>query len=102
MHTSRLFEIEFAPQADCVDAANRAVANLANHLELTQYRVEPLVRVGEGLVNPWTDEGALPKAFAYRIHFSDVAQGDWVSLRTDFLKPLAQQGVAFREVRLAA
>lgn len=100
--TRRLIEIEFATLTATVEAANRAVSKLADHLELTEYRVEPLVRVDERLVNPWEDESAQPQAFAYRIHLGEMGKGTWTELKNDFLRPLAQQGVAFREVRLAA
>ncbi len=102
MMTRRLIEIEFATRTDSVEAANRAVSQLANHLELTEYRVEPLVRVNHRLVNPWEDESAKPQAFAYRIHLGEIAKVNWAALKNDFLRPLAQQGVAFREVQLAA
>ncbi len=102
MMTRRLIEIEFATRTASVEAANRAVSQLANHLELTEYRVEPLVRVDQRLVNPWEDETAQPEAFAYRIHLGEMGKMNWVQLKNDFLRPLAQQGVAFREVRLAA
>ena len=46
--TRRLIEIEFATRTASVEAANRAVSQLANHLELTEYRVEPLIRVDQG------------------------------------------------------
>ena len=62
MMTRRLIEIEFATLTATVEAANRAVSKLADHLELTEYRVEPLVRVDERLVNPWEDESAQPQA----------------------------------------
>ena len=102
MIINRLIEIEFATDTDVVEAANKAVSSLANHLELTEFRVEPLVRVACRLLNPWDEEASLPEAFAYRIHLGDIAQGDWTEIKDDFLRPLAQQGVAIREVRLAA
>ena len=102
MMTRRLIEIEFATRIASVEAANRAVSQLANHLELTEYRVEPLVRVDQRLVNPWEDESAQPQAFAYRIHLGEMGKVTWAELKNDFLRPLAQQGVAFREVQLAA
>jgi len=102
MTTSRLIEIEFATHSEVVDAANKAISRLANHLELTQYRVEPLVRVDQRLVNPWDDDAGAAKAFAYRIHLGAIKHGDWSDIRSDFLQPLADQGVAVREVRLAA
>ena len=102
MITNRLIEIEFATDIIVVEAANKAVSSLANHLELKEYRVEPLVRVARRLVNPWDSEAVSPEAFAYRIHLGDIDQGNWVEIKNDFLRPLAQQGVAIREVRLAA
>jgi len=100
--TTVLIEIEFTPQTEVVEAANQAVSRLANHLELTDYRVEPLVRVDQALVAPWGDEAASASAFVYRIHIGDTASTNWSDLRTDFMQPLAQQGVAVREIRLAA
>ena len=100
--TRRLIEIEFATLTATVEAANCAISKLANHLELTEYRVEPLVRVDQRLVNPWENESAQPQAFAYRIHLGEMGNVTWTELKNDFLRPLAQQGVAFREVRLAA
>jgi hypothetical protein len=102
MQTNRLLEIEFAPNSDLVDAANKAVGRLANHLELDEYRVEPLVRVDAALIAPWGDDAARACAFAYRIHFGEVKAADWFELRADVLRPLAQQGVAVREVKFAA
>jgi len=102
MITNRLIEIEFATDSHVVEAANRAISSLANHLELTEYRVEPLVRVARRLVNPWDDGAGVPEAFAYRVHLGDIGQGEWTEIKDDFLRPLAQQGVAIREVRLAA
>ena len=102
MMTRRLIEIEFATRTASVEAANRAVSQLANHLELTEYRVEPLIRVDQRLVNPWDDEAAQPEAFAYRIHLGEMGKVNWVQLKNDFLRPLAQQGVAVREVKFAA
>lgn len=100
--TTVLVEIEFTPETEVVLAANRAVSRLANHLELTDYRVEPLVRVNEVLVAPWGDEAAAASSFVYRIHFGSMTATNWSDLRTDFMQPLAQQGVAVREIRLAA
>ena len=102
MMTRRLIEIEFATRIASVEAANRAISQLANHLELTEYRVEPLVRVDQRLVNPWEDDATHPQAFAYRIHLGEMPKVTWTELKNDFLRSLAQQGVAFREVRLAA
>lgn len=102
MHTNRLLEIEFAPNTDQVEAANLAVGRLANHLELTEYRVEPLVRVDTALVSPWANESKVPRAFAYRIHLGELSRHDWYELRADVLQPLAHQGVAVREVQFAA
>jgi len=102
MITNRLIEIEFATDSDVVDAANRAISSLANHLDLKEYRVEPLVRVACRLVNPWDEDALDPEAFAYRVHLGAIAHGEWVEIKDDFLRPLAQQGVAIREVRLAA
>ena len=47
-------------------------------------------------------EAAKASAYAYRIHLGSLNAAEWSELRADFLRPLAQQGVAFREVRLAA
>ena len=102
MLTNRLLEIEFSPNSTVVEAANKAVARLANHLELTEYRVEPLVRVDSALVSPWDDAATEARAFAYRIHLGDLTAADWSELRADVLRPLARQGVAVREVKLAA
>ena len=102
MQVNRLLEIEFAPHADLVDAANRAVGRLSNHLELTEYRVEPLVRMETALVSPWEHESYNARSFAYRIHFGELSGSEWYTLRADVLKPLAQQGVAVREVQFAA
>ena len=102
MPINRLLEIEFAPQADLVEAANRAVGRLAHHLELTEYRVEPLVRLDTALVSPWDHESRDARSFAYRIHFGELSGDDWYTLRADVLQPLAQQGVAIREVQFAA
>ncbi|MEC8193367.1 MAG: hypothetical protein VX944_08390 [Myxococcota bacterium] len=102
MHTNRLLEIEFATNSDQVEAANLAVGRLANHLELTEYRVEPLVRVDAALVSPWEHESKQPRAFAYRIHLGALSKNDWYELRADVLQPLAHQGVAVREVQFAA
>ena len=100
--TTVLIEIEFTPQTEVVEAANRAVSRLANHLELTDYRVEPLVRVDQVLVAPWGDEAAGASAFVYRIYIGCTTGTNWSELRNDFMQPLAQQGVAVREIRLAA
>lgn len=100
--TAVLIEIEFTPETEVVQAANRAVSRLANHLDITDYRVEPLVRVDEVLVSPWGDEAATASTFVYRIHLGNMTATDWSDLRTDFMQPLAQQGVAVREIRLAA
>ena len=102
MLTNRLIEIEFSSRSAVVEAANRAVSRLSNHLELTEYRVEPLVRVDAALVSPWGDDAAKASAFAYRIHLGSLNAAEWSELRADFLRPLAQQGVAVREVQLAA
>ena len=102
MIINRLIEIEFATESSVVEAANKALSSLANHLELTEYRVEPLVRVARRLVNPWDAEASIPEAFAYRVHLGKIEHGDWEDIRDDFIRPLAQQGVAIREVRLAA
>lgn len=102
MHTNRLLEIEFATNSDQVEAANLAVGRLANHLELTEYRVEPLVRVDAALVSPWEHGSKKPRAFAYRIHLGVLSKNDWYELRADVLQPLAHQGVAVREVQFAA
>ena len=58
--------------------------------------------MNQRLVNPWEDESAQPQAFAYRIHLGEMGKVTWAELKNDFLRPLAQQGVAFREVQLAA
>lgn len=100
--TTVLIEIEFTPQIEVIEAANRAVSRLANHLEFTEYRVEPLVRVDQMLVAPWGDEAAAASAFVYRIHLGEMSGTRWSELRNDFMQPLAQQGVAVREIRLAA
>ncbi len=100
--TTVLIEIEFTPQTEVIEAANRAVSRLANHLELTEYRVEPLVRVDQVLVAPWGDEAASASTFVYRIHIGSLTAVNWSELRNDFMQPLAQQGVAVREIRLAA
>ena len=102
MHTNRLLEIEFATNSDQVEAANLAVGRLANHLELTEYRVEPLVRVDAALGSPWEHGSKKPRAFAYRIHLGALSKNDWYELRADVLQPLAHQGVAVREVQFAA
>ena len=102
MITNRLIEIEFATDTEVVEAANKAVSALSNHLELKDFRVEPLVRIARRLVNPWDEDASAPEAFAYRIHLGDIDQGYWTEIKGDFLRPLAQQGVAIREVRLAA
>jgi hypothetical protein len=100
--TTVLIEIEFTPQTEVIEAANRAVSRLSNHLEITEYRVEPLVRVDQVLVAPWGDEAAAASAFVYRIHLGEMTGTSWSELRNDFMQPLAQQGVAVREIRLAA
>jgi hypothetical protein len=102
MTTNRLIEIEFSSNTDVVEAANRAISRLSNHLELDQFTVEALVRVDQRLVNPWADGAAAAQRFAYRIHLGSIRHGAWAGIRHDFLQPLADQGVAVREIRLAA
>ena len=102
MLTNRLLEIEFAPNNDLVEVANKAVGRLANHLELNEYRVEPLVRVDTALVSPWGDDAPRARSFAYRIYLGTLSASDWVELRADVLQPLTQQGVAVREIKFAA
>ena len=102
MTTNRLIEIEFASNTHLVDAANRAISRLSNHLELDEYSVEPLVRVDQRLINPWAEGAESAKTYVYRIYLGAIQHGEWAGIRTDLLHPLAAFGVAVREVRIAA
>jgi hypothetical protein len=102
MTTNRLIEIEFASNTAVVDAANRAIGRLSNHLEIDQYSVEPLVRINSALVNPWAEGTQAAQTFAYRIHLGSIEPQAWTTIINDFLQPLANQGVAVREIEFAA
>ena len=102
MQVNRLIELEFSTNTNSVEAANRVVSRLGDHLGEMGLRVEPLVRLDDKLVAPWGEGVERAEAYAYRIHVRPIARTEWRAIRTRLLMPLASQGVAIRESRFAA
>ena len=102
MTVNRLIELEFSTNASTVEVANRAVARLEDQLGDMGLRVEPLVRLDDKLVAPWGDGVERAQAFAYRLHVRPIDGTEWRAIRARWITPLASQGVAIRERRLAA
>lgn len=102
MQVNRLIELEFSTNANTVEAANRAVSRLGDQLGDMGLRVEPLVRLDDKLVAPWGEGAERAQAYAYRLHVRPIAGTEWRAIRARLLMPLASQGVAIRESRLAA
>ncbi|MGB0639046.1 MAG: hypothetical protein ACPGTU_06935 [Myxococcota bacterium] len=102
MHSNRLIEIEFPPCGAVFEAANSVVSTLDVHLGDDGYRVEPLIRSGDKLIEPWGDEAECASTYAYRIHIRPLAAGEWRNLHLHVFEPLARQGVSVREHQFAA
>ena len=102
MNSNRLIEIEFPPCGAVFEAANAVVSTLHTHLGHTGYRVEPLIRSGNKLVEPWGDDAERASIYAYRIHIRPLAAGEWKNLHVQVFEPLARKGVCVRDHQIAA
>jgi hypothetical protein len=99
---STTFEIEFPPNGPAFDRATNVIAQIQRVMGEDGFRLEPLVRFGGGLVEPWDATETAPTAYAYRIFVDPLAHAAVDEVRSLLFDPLAHRELQVREVMLAA